>query len=191
MKICSYARSRRFPCRDVTSKPLSWKRRICLWQTFRKFRFFKQRLVQNRKEIVKRLFRSLTPLFGKCSQSKHNLKSLTNKFLFFSEIVEFGYEMFIIAQTYRVLINLPIDCFLPSTNWFVFVLLFIFFFFLTESFLSAIVKSGISSVISTHNPRQNKTKLSMKMLNITEFEQSRLDIQQNIFLWGKEPNLLN
>ena len=116
--------------------------------------------MQNRKEIVKRLFRSLTPLFGKCSQSKHNLKSLTNKFLFFSEIVEFGYEMFIIAQSYRVLINLPIDCFLPIDL--VFVLFFSFLFFLTDFFLSAIVKSGISRVFLTYHPRQNRKNKALK-----------------------------
>lgn len=65
MKIRSFREITLISFRDVTSKAFSWKRSICLWQTFREIRVCSQGLVQKRKAIVKKSFCLLTLLFCK------------------------------------------------------------------------------------------------------------------------------
>ena len=91
MKIRSFREITLISFRDVTSKAFSWKRSICLWQTFREIRVWSQGLVQKRKAIVKKSFCSLTLLFCK-HINESTLWSASNNILWpwYSEILEFS-----------------------------------------------------------------------------------------------------
>ena len=91
MKIRSFREITLISFRDVTSKAFSWKRSICLWQTFREIRVWSQGLVQKRKATVKKSFCSLTLLFCK-HINESTLWSASNNILWpwFSEILEFS-----------------------------------------------------------------------------------------------------